>query len=200
LAIEPLPLRLTNATALAGVLVTSGNALAALLPGCRDRLILTVGDATAQRARATGFHNVVSADGDATALAALLRRRLRPQDGTLLLASGQGQGQALAADLRGDGYRVIRRVVYLARPVSALSDAAAAALAGRQVRAALFFSADTAHHFVRLVQRAGLTNAVGPSEAVAIGQAAGMALERLPWRRIRVAAKPNQNEMLVLLQ
>jgi uroporphyrinogen-III synthase len=200
LTIETIPLRLTHPAALAGVLITSGNALAALLPACRDRPILTVGDATAQRARTAGFSEVVSAGGDALALAALVRQRLRPQDGTLLLASGQGQGQALAAGLRGDGYRVIRRVVYAARPVSALPEAATAALASGQMRAALFFSAETAHHFVRLIQRAGLTNAVKPSEAVAIGRTAGMALERLPWRRIRVAAKPNQNEMLVLLQ
>ena len=81
LAIEPIPLFLTNPAALAGVLVTSGNALPALLPACRDRPILTVGDATAQRARTAGFARVLSAAGDATALAALVRQRLRPRTG-----------------------------------------------------------------------------------------------------------------------
>ena len=95
---------------------------------------------------------------------------------------------------------MIRRVVYAARPVPTLPEAAAAALSSGIVRAVLFFSAETAHHFVHLLRDAGLTNTTSTSEAVAIGRAAGVALEGLPWRRIRVAAKPNQNEMLVLLQ
>ena len=200
LAIAPTELRLANPAALAGVLVTSGNALPALWPACRDRLILAVGDSTANRARKAGFSQVLSAGGDATALAALVRQRLKPTDGSLLLASGQGQGHALAADLRCDGYRVIRRVVYAARPVASLPEAAAQALATGRVQAALFYSAETARHFVRLVQAAGLKNTVQTSEGMAIGRAAGVALEALPWRRIRVALRPNQEEMLALLE
>jgi hypothetical protein len=37
-------------------------------------------------------------------------------------------------------------------------------------------------------------------DALAIGQAAAVALQALPWRRICVAARPNQDAMLALLQ
>jgi uroporphyrinogen-III synthase len=202
LAIVPLRLRLSNPEALAAVLVTSGNALPALLPACRDCLALTVGDTTARRAVTAGFTNVVSASGDAAALVQLVGQRLRPEQGTILLASGQGQGQgqALTATLRQTGYRVVRRVVYAARPVAALPDGAATALTNGQVRAALFFSAETARHFVRIIQAADLADSTRTIEAVAIGRTAAVALEPLPWYRVRVAARPNQNEMLALLQ
>jgi uroporphyrinogen-III synthase len=200
LAIVPTTLRLPHTASLAAVLVTSGNALPALLPVCRDRLILTVGDATARRAKAAGFSNVVSAGGDAAALTELVRQRLRTADGSLLLASGQGQGNALAAALRSDGYRVLRRVVYASRPVTALPEQAGLALAAGLVRAALFFSAETARHFVHLIRASGLRDSIQSSDAVAIGRTAGVALTTLPWRRVLVAAHPNQNEMLALLQ
>lgn len=184
----------------AALLVTSGNAVEGLPADCRAVRLLAVGEATARRARAAGFLLVDSADGDAAALAALVRQRLRPGAGRLLLASGQGQGLALAAALREAGYRVTRRVTYAAIPADTLPDAAAALIRSGDPHCALFFSAETARTFVRLVRRAGLSERLAASEAVAIGRAASMALEALPWRRIRVAARPNQDEMLALLQ
>jgi hypothetical protein len=37
-------------------------------------------------------------------------------------------------------------------------------------------------------------------DALAIGEAAAVALQALPWRRIRVAARPTQDAMLALLR
>jgi hypothetical protein len=37
-------------------------------------------------------------------------------------------------------------------------------------------------------------------DALAIGQVAAVALQALPWRRICVAARPNQDAMLALLR
>ena len=182
------------------VLVTSGNAIAALTAGHRHLKLLTVGAATAARARAAGFADVTSADGDASALAALAGERCRRDAGPLLLASGRGQGAALAAELRGFGFRVIRRVVYAAIPVARLPTGARDALASGRVAAALFFSAETARHCVRLLRGAQLQAAVTAVDALAIGQPAAVALHALPWRRIAVADRPNQDAMLALLR
>jgi uroporphyrinogen-III synthase len=186
--------------AIAAVLVTSGSALAALPSAYRNLPLLTVGDATAARARAAGFQHVLSASGDATDLAMLARQRLTPDAGAILLAVGQFQANALADDLRAAGFRVLRRVVYSTIPARTLAPAAAAALRAGAVRAALFFSAETARHFVQLVQRARVGAAVRSVEAISIGQPAAVALGHLPWRRISVAARPNQDEMLALLR
>jgi uroporphyrinogen-III synthase len=80
-----------------------------------------------------------------------------------------------------------------------LPDAARQALADGGVTAALFFSAETARHCVLLIRRADLRDAVGAVEALAIGQPAAVALQALPWRRIRVAERPTQDAMLALL-
>ena len=166
------------------ILVTSANGLVDDLPTAP---ILTVGDATADRARAMGYTDVTSAGRDAAALAELAQR-LYPPPASLLLLSGAGQNATLAATLRAAGYRVLRRVTYAARPVAAMGDIPAGSV--------LFFSPETARTFVRL---AGASPRIAACEALAISPATAAALSPLPWRRIRVASAPNQDALLALL-
>jgi uroporphyrinogen-III synthase len=165
-----------------------------------DRSAFVVGTATAAAATAAGFNRVFSADADAMALANLIANTLSPAEGTLFLPTAQGQGRELAASLRQFGFRVLRRVAYQAAPVSSLPQTAALCLSQGQVGAAMFFSGETSRHFVRLLRAAELVEAVRNVEAVSISERAAMALRPLPWRRISVAAKPNQDAMLALLQ
>jgi uroporphyrinogen-III synthase len=181
------------------VLVTSANALPALPAALRARPLLAVGDATAAKALARGFATVHSAGGDAVALAALAARLCMPAGGPLLLACGARQGTALARDLRARGFTVHRRIAYAAQPVRALPDPAAAALRAGSLRHALFFSAAAARVFIDRL-RAGLPDAaVAGVEALAISRAVAGVLRPLPWRRIRVASHPTQDEVLKLL-
>jgi uroporphyrinogen-III synthase len=143
---------------------------------------------------------VRSADGDAEALAELARRHCDPGGPALLLAAGRGQSLALAAKLRALGFRVVRRSTYAAIPAQALPEAAVAALHDRRLRAALFFSAETARQFARLLIRSGLQEALRGIDACAIGEPAATAIQNLPWRRVLRAAKPTQDAMLALLQ
>ncbi len=195
LHIAKLPVRLEPAVG--AVLVTSSNALPPLPAGLHGLPLLAVGDATAARAQAAGFTKVCSGDGDAAALAALAAEVLPP--GTvLLLATGAGQGASLAADLRHRGFRVHRRAVYAAQPVHGLPKAARHALADGSLGSAMFLSADTARAFVRALP-AGLRPALTGVEALAIGQPAAEVLMQLPWRRVRVSAKPTLASVMALL-
>jgi uroporphyrinogen-III synthase len=200
LEIAALPVDLPDPAGVRAVLVTSGNAIRALPASWHATKLLAVGDATARLAREAGFADVHSADGDAPTLADLAARRLPAPGPPLLLASGARQGAALMADLRRRGFEVIHREVYAATPAPALPAVIAEALRGEALRAVLFFSAETARAFVTLVGTAGLTLRVQDIEALAIGRPAGVALEALPWRAIRVAARPTQDEMLALLR
>jgi uroporphyrinogen-III synthase len=183
---------------LQAVLVTSSNALSALMPG--GVKLLAVGDATAARARQAGHMSVHSAAGDASALVELACQLCAPADGDVLLVSGEGQGAPVAAELRRRGFTVLHRAVYRAAPAAALPPPARQALAAGAVQAALFFSADTARRFVHLAVEAGLRDAATDVEALAISAATATALAPLPWRRIRVALRPNQDDLLALLQ
>lgn len=200
LEIRALRTALPAATSVQAIVVTSGNAIACLPPSHRQLPLLAVGAASADSARGAGFATVASADGDAQALAALSSVACRPGAGPLLLAASRGQGISLAAELRLRGFRVIRRSVYAAAPVETLPEPARAALAQGAIGAALFFSAETARHAVRLLRSAGLDSAVRNVDAVAIGQAAAVALQPLPWRQLHVASRPNQDAMLALLR
>jgi uroporphyrinogen-III synthase len=180
------------------VVVTSANAPPALPREFHARPLLAVGDATAAAARGAGFRFVHSAGADAVALGALSARICAPGGQKLLLASGEGQGMALAADLRQRGFRVVRRCVYAAVPAPVMPAPALAALAAGRVTHALFFSAASARAFVSLMR--GRQELAAGVEALAIAPGTATALTVMPWRRIRVASHPNQDELLALLE
>jgi uroporphyrinogen-III synthase len=163
------------------------------------RPVFTVGTATAKEAIDAGFVRVFDADGDAAALVDLIAGTLSPRDGTLVLPAARGQGGELAASLRYRGFRVFRRVAYRADPVDTLPKAAVVGLGEGRVAAVMFFSGETSRHFVRLLRAANLVETIRNVEAVAISERATVALRSLPWRRIHVAAKPNQDAMLAVL-
>lgn len=191
------PLALAPFGKVGAVLITSGNAVPFLPASLHGVPLLAVGHATADRARAAGFMEVASADGDAAALAELTRRTC-PPGAALLFATARGQGAPLAAALRAHGFAVHRRAVYAARPAARMPPAATRALRNGSLAAALFLSAETARAFVRLLPPP-LHPALAAVDALAIGQPAADALCVLPWRRVRVSAKPTQDSLLALL-
>ena len=80
LKIRALPQPAPDLTDVAALVFTSRNAVSAFasLTAARDRSVLTVGDATAEAARAAGFADVRSASGDLKALAQLIAADLPP--------------------------------------------------------------------------------------------------------------------------
>ena len=199
MSIKRMPASLPASGLVTAVLVTSGQAVPALPADYRCLPLFAVGDATATRAKQAGFADVTSAAGDAGDLADAVRASVRPGT-TLLLVTGRGLGQTLAGSLRMAGYAVIRRSVYRPAPIRRLTSPAIDALRSGRLHAAMFFSADSAARFAVMVERAALQDIIGNSDAVAISQATAVALQSLPWRRILVATRPNQDAMLALLR
>jgi uroporphyrinogen-III synthase len=197
-SIEVRPARL-SAAGVQAVLVTSANAVPALGAALIGLPVFAVGDATASRVRAAGFARVESAAGDARALAALVRARCVPGGGALLLPTARGEGLALASALRAAGFTVRRRAVYAAVPQKALPAQARAALDAGTVAAAMFFSAAGARCFTKLLLAARAADCLKTVDALAISPAVAVPLAPLPWRRLRIAARPDQDAMLTLL-
>ena len=178
------------------LLVTSARGLDAVTPW--PVRVLAVGDATAACARAKGFCDVASAQGDAVALARLAGRELEPARGPILLLSGAGQGGAICTALRNMGFAVLRRVTYAAMPVRRFPAEASVALARNTLHAAIFLSGETAAAFVRLLPTPHIDHLAGVV-ALAIGKSAADALKPLPWRDVRLAASPTLDDVLALL-
>lgn len=180
------------------VLLTSANGARALAEASdqRGRPILAVGDTTASTAEGLGFGAVTSASGDGLALAALVRRKLDPKGGPLVHVSGTDIALDLAEALKPDGFEVRRFALYDAREETALPESARAAIEGRALDAATFFSPRAADLFVRLVDKAGIAGALGNVTAVAISPAALAPLKALPFKATVAAARPTRQAVL----
>jgi len=182
---------------IAAILATSANGVRALLRRSerRDIPVFAVGPQTAQEARAAGFLRVENAAGDARALAQAVPRWLAPGAGALLHVCGEDSAGNLAEDLAARGYAVRRAILYAVAALP-LARAAQEALRAGALDAALFFSPRSAGIFVE--QALGL-----PLKAVTafcISPATAASLPPGVFAAIRIAAAPNQDALLALLE
>jgi uroporphyrinogen-III synthase len=182
------------------VVMTSANAARAVAAHPdRARLtalaVFTVGRRTADAARAAGFRDVHSADGDKDDLGRLLAASRAGDDRPLLYLAGE--------DRSGDfvlGHAAVRTVVvYRAVKVACFSPAVEAALAERRLDGVLHFSRRSAQAYLDCAGRADmLESALAPlqyclsrpvSEPLAAAGAVG----------IRVAQRPEEAALIDLL-
>lgn len=192
------PVEVRGAQAL---LVTSANgirAFAARNPE-RDLRVLAVGDASASVARRLGFANVESASGNVAALVRLCRERLDPNRGELLHIAGTRVAGDLAGGLGEAGFRYRREVLYQAREASRLSETTLAELAAGALAGVLFFSPRTAQSFAALSRAAGATAHLAFLTAYCLSGAVAEKARAVPWGRIVVAEKPEQDSLLAAI-
>lgn len=190
LEITPLPACLPEHPG--AVIITSGQAIAALPAGWRNAPVFCVGDATGGKLRAAGFSRVESAGGNANDLFRLITARRLP--GTHVMAVGERHGLVLLRQLRDAGFSVVRRKVYAARPLRALPEPVLRDLAGENIEAALFYSAESARAFIRLNPPA-----TARMTAYALSHVVAAALNGLPWSAIRVALAPTEADLMALI-
>jgi uroporphyrinogen-III synthase len=180
----------------AAILATSANGVRALVSRTlrRDVPILAVGPQTTQEALAAGFARVENADGDAAVLADAVPRWVKPMEGALLHVCDEQNEGALAERLEENGYSVRREILYVVEPLL-MPHEAVAALQGGAVDAALFFSPRSARIFLEQAAAAPLARLT----ACCISPATAKALPPGLFRDVRIAAKPNQDALLALL-
>lgn len=178
----------TNTEGAQAIIFTSTNGVRAFpdVRGARDRLVLTVGNATAEAAREAGFSDVRSADGDVNALAALAKRTLDPTGAKLIHIAGDHVAGDLGGALRAAGFQIERRLAYASVAVAELPPPYRGPLdvvLFHSPRAAETFVALGAPHAERLV--AGCLSG-------AVAAAAG----KTRWRRIITASHPNEETLI----
>lgn len=183
------------------ILATSANGVRAFasLSARRDIPLLAVGDATARTARDIGFRHFESAEGNVETLARLVALRCDPARGPLLHVAGSQLAGDLAGLLEARGFAYRRAVLYAARPAEALSAEAAAALEEGKLDGVLFFSPRTAETFVSLVRQGKLARTCRRLVAFCLSEAVAERARTIAWRRIAVAAHPDQDSLLTLL-
>lgn len=197
LTIEPLPVAL-ELGGVQAIAVTSANAAPAL-GAARHLPVFAVGDASAAAARAAGCLRVESAEGDAASLARLIVASCRLGGGAILHLCGTEVREGLAGALRDAGFHVLRQTVYRARPAQALSAPTRAALRAG-IDAVLLFSPRTTLIFAELVMRHGLERCLGAADACCLSAAVAQSCRELAWRCVRIAARPDQDALVDLLE
>ncbi|EHD13765.1 Uroporphyrinogen-III synthase [Commensalibacter intestini A911] len=206
MTIQPLTVDYLDVSAIQAIVFTSRQAIAPTIQQLAKQHIdyrcfpvFTVGDITAQDAQKAGFTNILSANKDAVALAALIKDKLSSDAGQLLFPFAKGQGQLLYALLKQAGFSALQYEVYQAIPVQTLSDEFLDKLQSETINSILFFSSETARFFIELLPE-HLWKYLKTIQAVGISQKTKGVLERVSWKRIDIARHPNTEEMLFLLK
>ncbi len=184
----------------AAVLITSANGARAIAAHKRRGEltalpVLAVGQASATAARAAGFSDVTSADGDGGDLARLAAVRVSGAAMPLLYLAGEERARDLGAELAASGLKVATVAVYRTVKVAALPDDVRAALAAGVVEGVLHFSRRSVESYLDCARDGPALQPIHyclSARAAEPLQAAGAS-------QIRVAAKPDEAGMLALV-
>lgn len=205
LAIEPIADAALGAGPWDALLMTSANAVRAFVQHSRFTELVTipvftVGRHTAEVAKAAGFTQVVSADGDETDLVALIERTFAARQGRFLYLAAAEQARDLAGDLRACGHAVETAVIYRAVAASGLPQEALAALEHGGVDGVLHYSRRSAETFLVLAKAAGLAGQALRPTHFCLSQAVAAPLMSAGAADVKVAERPDEPSLFRLLQ
>ncbi len=196
-AIEGATPDLGGVCALAFTSANGVRAFAALSPQ-RDLGVFAVGDATAEAAEALGFAQVLSADGDVAALAALIARRWTGRAGALLHVRGRDTAGDLAGALAAEG--VPAQAVTLYETIAAETLPAVVHQALATLDAVLVHSPKAGRALAHLLAepaRQGRTSAI---RVIGLSAACLAPLERVVPAKLQAAERPREDALLALLR
>jgi len=191
--------------AFSAVVLTSANAARAIAdhPGRAQLTALTaftVGRRTAEAARALGFHDVRSADGDKSDLIDLLRAaspRIQFSDRAPLLYLA---GEDRAGDLAAAGLPVHTAVVYRALKADHFPPPVAAALARREIDGVVHFSARSAEAYLDCAARGGIGNQALAPVHYCLSRQVAAPLSAAGAAAVRITARPDEAALLELVE
>ena len=169
---------------------TSAAGVRAFRSAGRETLpVFTVGDATADAAKAAGFADVRSAKGAGADLASLIQAA--PPVGRVIHLGAKEPAFDLVAALTGAGVAAVHVPTYETVGLAA-SAAALAALKKGQIAAVLIHSPAAA----RALADAGVAAGLQAVDLVALSQACAAPVAALPFRERRIAAEPTEAALL----
>jgi uroporphyrinogen-III synthase len=202
LRVEPLTANISTGP-WSAVAMTSANAVRALegQPWRSEILplrLFTVGARTAAAAREAGFADVISADGDAHALARRIAASLA-HGSSLLYLAGVDRSRELADLLAGTGIAVETVAIYRAIPETALSPPACEALRAGTIDGVLHFSKRSAQTFLAAAMVSGILRNSLNCQHFCLSSQVAEAFADAPGAQLRIAARPDEAALLDLV-
>jgi len=204
LRIEALPQADLGAGPWAGVLLTSANAARVLEQLARGPELLrlpafAVGQRTAQAARAAGFGEVVSADGNAVDLALLVAASARGRGEPLLYLAGEDRAADIASALMAQGVPVQTAVIYRAVAATHFPPFVWAALSLGRLDGVLHYSQRSAEIYVNCAKRAGVLDRARALSHYCLSSAVAAPLVVEGAATIRIARRPDEAALVDLV-
>jgi uroporphyrinogen-III synthase len=186
-----------------GVLMTSANAARSLTAHPRANELtrlpcFTVGNRTAEAARAAGFREAISADGALDDLVNLVARRAA-SSGRLLYLAGEDRAGDLAGDLRVLGITVDTAVVYQAVAAEKLPAHLTEALKHNSLDGALHYSRRSVATLLTHAGHAGAADTIRNIVHYCLSADVAAVLRAAGATRIQVAARPDEASLLALI-
>jgi uroporphyrinogen-III synthase len=165
-----------------------------------DIQVFAAGQHTAEEARKQGYLKVISAGGDASDLAALIRLKLPAGHGPVLHIRGEHTAMPLEELLRKDKILVTALVVYTAKSEDAFTPTCRDALKSGNIGAVTFFSKRTAANFITLAANEGLTGSLAGIKALCISPSVLECVQGASWAQAYSAERPEKASMLALVR
>ena len=190
------------------VIVTSASALRA----CGDQPAMTrlmelplfaVGERTAEAARDIGFRNIISADGDASALRdlviACVRSKTLKKTGTLLYLAGADLARDLAGELGECGFNVVTQTTYRMAPILALPRDVCDAFAANRIEAVLHYSRRSARAFLDAARAGGVEISALAIAQCCLSEAIASIVRDAGATQVTVARTPDEKALFEVL-
>jgi uroporphyrinogen-III synthase len=159
--------------------------------------VMTVGPGSAEAARAAGFAEVTSADGDGRDLARLAAQRFAGSQAPLLYLAGEDRACDLAAELAAHGLSVRTVVVYRAAAAPAFPPAVRSALEQGRIDGVLHFSRRSVDSYLACGRE--LVGRALPPAHYCLSARAAEPLRAAGAAAVRVAAQPDEARLLALV-
>jgi uroporphyrinogen-III synthase len=208
LRFEPVALHDDSDALYGAVIVTSANALRAIETRLSGSPLLklplfAVGEHTADAARAAGFIQVISANGDAAGLreciqASVKARALKKASPLLYLA-----GADLAGDLPGElgerGFTVVTQTTYRMIAAPDLPEQTREAFAADEVEAVLHYSQRSARAFIEAARAAGVEVSALSLPQYCLSAGIATVVRDAGATRVVVASSPDENALFAAL-
>jgi uroporphyrinogen-III synthase len=186
------------------LVVTSANACRALarhprLGEVKTHPVFVVGRHTAAAARAAGFADVTSAEGNATDLARLLATRFGAGARRLLYIAGEDRAADLAGDLAAQRIAVKTVIIYRAVKVTDFPDSARQALAAEHIGGVLHFSRRSVEAYLACAEAAQILDRALTPFHYCLSPQVARPLIQAGASGLRVAERPDEAALIDLI-
>lgn len=209
LKFEPVAFQDAGETKYGGVIVTSANAIRAIVPQLAELNLLklplfAVGEHTAAAAREAGFVDVIVAGGDAAALRETIlksaRDKIVKKKSTLLYLAGADLSRDLASELGADGFDVVTQTTYRMAPVGHLPREVCDGFAAHGIEAVLHYSRRTARAFLEAARGEGVEISALAIPQCCLSENVAGVLREAGATQVAVAASPDENALFETLE